>query len=271
LTAETPAEAPALNIIALCREILIHLLDGKTPEAVAEILTERGIAEDDRAQLINITVICAQTASPVVEGTLAVADAVKNLTAQGMEAPLAEAMIKMVTDVTAERAAVETAAPNKTAPPAPAPNASPAPTPPVPAPDGNSGAAENNPVDNHGAETAPALAPETLKILMRLASAIALDLQNGGEPATIAEALRQVKGVTELAEVGGREKNFVAEVQLAAGAAQQAASAPLAQVLAETGIAARPPHVGAQNVIYTHLSETACPVAWSISATAVMT
>lgn len=203
-----------LDIYEICRKILEMLLAGKKPEEVQAELLGMGVPEDDAPQLINITVISAQAASPVLEQRSTPVAAVKSLVEQGMEERMATAMVSMILKVMGERAQNEVGA---------------------------------------RAEDAPALSEETMKVIVALAKAVAVDLQNGTAPETMAESIRNIDGIGQYPEIAGRELDFIEDVRLARLAAERARAVPLPQVLDELGLKQRPPHAAALAIVFMRL------------------
>ena len=71
------AEEEDVDIVAVCKDILVALIDGKTPEEVQAVLTQKGISEEDAQNLMNVTIICTQEVTPVIEQRVSMEEALK--------------------------------------------------------------------------------------------------------------------------------------------------------------------------------------------------
>jgi len=210
---------PEFDIFEVCRKVLEGLLAGQKPNEVQQALLAMGVPADDAPQLINITVLSAQAASPVIEQRATPAEAVKNLVSQGMENRMATAMVNMIINVMTERATAKV--------------------------DAQRAANSDRP-----AET---ISEDTMKLLMRLAHAIAVDIQNGGETATMAEAIRNIEGIGDYQEIAGREEEFVEDVRLALQAAERAQAIPLPQAIEQLGLRQRPAYAAVLALFFMRL------------------
>lgn len=222
-----PADAPEggeggaeLDIFEVCRKVLEGLLAKETPEQVQQKLVAMGVPEGDVPQLINITVLSAQAASPVIEQRSTPVEAVKSLVSQGMDNRMATAMVNMIINVMAERAEEKVQA------------------------RGGAG----------GGET---IAEDAMKLLMRLAQAIAVDVQNGGDTATMAQAIRNIEGIGDYPQVAGREEEFIEEVRLALKTAERAQAISLPQAIDELGVRERPAYVAVLALFFLRLHNQA--------------
>ncbi|MBP5233625.1 MAG: hypothetical protein J6333_09475 [Planctomycetes bacterium] len=222
-----PANAPEggengaeLDIFEVCRKVLEGLLAKETPEQVQQKLVAMGVPEGDVPQLINITVLSAQAASPVIEQRSTPAEAVKALVSQGMDERMATAMVNMIINVMAERAEEKVQA------------------------RGDAGGGE-------------AIGEDAMKLLMRLAQAIAVDIQNGGDAATMAAAIRNIEGIGAYPQVAGREEEFIEEVRLALKTAERAQAISLPQAIDELGVRERPAYVAVLALFFLRLHNQA--------------
>ncbi|GHV21900.1 hypothetical protein AGMMS49959_11770 [Planctomycetales bacterium] len=196
-------EDTRLDLFAICREILLQLLDGKMPADVDKTLDELGVPAGDREQLINLTVVSAQAVNPVIEQKINKGEAARNLVAQGMGAEMAESMVNLILDVMTERAEAKV-----------------------------------------GDQNLPEIDEKTARILMKLGLITLTDLQNGGDETAMAQALHNLEDIADYRDVYNREAEFIANVKLAASAAQRALAQPLPEVIKQLGIDQKPPYVG---------------------------
>lgn len=205
-----------MDVFALCEEVLNCLLNGQTPDVVQKMLAEREVPESDIAHLVNLTIVAAQAASPVIEQRESITNAVQNLVAQGVDEKTAAAMINMVIHVMSARAEAQVKANN---------------------------------AENPSAE----IDENTMKVLMRLASAIAVDFQNGGNVEAMIAALRNIEGINDIKEVYDCETEFINNVKLACSAAERAQAIPLPEVLTQLGIDQLPPYVSVLALFFMRL------------------
>ena len=193
-------ETPELDIIAICREVLVALLEGKTPEEVQALLAGNGVSAEDAQSLISITVTCAQEISPVIEQRISFEQGVAALVQQGMDQNLARCVGNMIISVMGERAV------------------------------------QNSGVDLNSVEP-PVISQEQMKVIMRLALVVDADLRRGAAAETIAQAIDNISDIDTLTDICGKTLEFVENVRLARAAADRTrAGMQLPEVLRELGL-----------------------------------
>lgn len=200
-------QMPELDIIDVCKEILLMLLEGKQPDEVQAMLSEKEIDGDDAQNLINITIACTQEVSPVIEQRRSLDEAMQKLVEQGMDAALAANMANMILATMGDRAA------------------------------------ESAGVDLDSDE-APVISQEEMTVIMRLAMAVDIDLNKGVDPENIAEAISNISDIEKIKDIKGAELDFVQNVKLARAAAERTrAGLQLPEVIKQLGLNRKPPYV----------------------------
>lgn len=201
------AENQEVDIVAICKDILLALIDGKTPEEVQAILAESGIEGEDAQNLMNVTIICTQEITPVIEQRVSLDDALKNLVGQGLDPNMAKGIADMILEVMGQNAV------------------------------DNAGV---NPDD----EEAPVISKEEMTQIMRLAMAVDADQQRGVPDETIVEAVSKISGIDEINDVGGKVDVFVGNVRLARKAMERAKGGlTLPEVIKQLGLDKKEPYV----------------------------
>ncbi len=207
-----------LNIIDVCSEILLALLDNKQPDDVKALLAQKAISAEDADNLINITIGCFQEVSPVVEQRIPLEQAIGNLVKQGMDARLAQNMSQMILSILGERAI------------------------------------EKSGVDM---DEAPVINEEQMNILMRLSMAVMADLQKGVPVENIAQAIDNISDIDKLPDVKGRSVEFVDNVRLAHAAASRCkAGMQLPQVIKDLGLDKKQPYVSVLALFFLKLTNS---------------
>ncbi len=201
------SEEEDVDIVAVCKDILIALIDGKTPEEVQALLQAKGIGSEDAQSLMNVTIICTQEVTPVIEQRVAIDDALNNLVTQGLDPTMAKGITDMIIEVMGTNAAK------------------------------NAGVDLNSPGE-------PVISQEEMTHIMRLAMAVHTDQQKNVPDSQIVEAIKNIKGIEEIKFVGGNIEGFVANVKLARQAMERTrAGISLPEVIKQLGIDKKEPYV----------------------------
>ena len=200
------AENEEVDIVGICKDILLALIDGKTPEDVQAALAKSGIEGEDAQNLMNVTIICTQEITPVIEQRVSLDDALKNLTAQGLDANMARGIADMILSVMGQNAV------------------------------------ENSGVNPE--EETPQVSKEDMTKIMRLAMAVDSDQQRGVPDSNIVEAISKIEGIDDISDVGGKVDVFVSNVRLARKAMERAkGGVSLPEVIKQLGLDKKEPYV----------------------------
>ena len=196
-----------VDIVAVCQEILEALIAGKTPEDVQSMLIAKGIGDEDAQSLMNVTIICTQEVTPVIEQRVSIDDALNNLVTQGLDPAMAKGITDMILSVMGNNAV-------------------------------NKVEAEMNP------EAEPVISQEEMTHIMRLAMAVNTDQQKNVPDSSIVEAIKSIKGIEDIKYVGNDIEGFVANVKLARQAMERTRGGmTLPEVVKQLGIDHKEPYV----------------------------
>ncbi len=199
------ADEDDVDIVAVCKEILEALIAGKKPEEVQEKLTGMGIGDEDAQSLMNVTIICTQEVTPVIEQRASIDDALNNLVTQGLDPAMAKGITDMIIEVMGTNAA------NKVG------------------------------VDP---DAEPVISPEEMTHIMRLAMAVSTDQQKNVPDSSIVAAIGNIEGIEKVKYVGENIEGFVANVKLARQAMERTRGGlTLPQVIKQLGIDKKEPYV----------------------------
>ena len=201
------SENEDVDVVAVCKEILEALIAGKTPEDVQAMLAAKGIEEEDAQSLMNVTIICTQEVTPVIEQRVSIDDALNNLVTQGLEPEMAKGISDMILEVM-----------------------------------GNN-AAEKAGVDLNS-DSEPVISQEEMTYLMRLAMAVNTDQVKNVPDSNIVEAIKNIDGIEDVKYVGDDIEGFVTNVKLAKQAMERTRGGlTLPEVIKQLGIDKKEPYV----------------------------
>ncbi len=201
------AEEEDVDIVAVCKDILVALIDGKTPEEVQAVLTQKGISEEDAQNLMNVTIICTQEVTPVIEQRVSMEEALNKLTAQGLEENMAKALSDMILTVM------------------------------------GTNAASNAGIDIDD-KSEPVISHEEMTHIMRLAMAVHTDQMKNVPDSNIVAAIKNIKGIEDVKHIGNDIEGFVANVKLAKQAMERTRGGlSLPDVIKQLGLDKKEPYV----------------------------